>query len=108
LIQGSRKLRQCGYPVNSEFERVVIERIEREILCQGMSLPKLSYSLQAIMMAGKEIAQEAPFCSSYIVQRLKFSNSGRLQCSSAKLQKIASSIAPCRCGFELFMGLQSK
>jgi hypothetical protein len=74
LIQGSRKLRQCGYPVNSEFERVVIERIEREILCQGMSLPKLSYSLQAIMMAGKEIAQEAPFCSSYIVQRLKFSN----------------------------------
>jgi len=79
LIQGSRKLRQSlgnrgGRPVNSEFERVVIERIERELLCQGLSLSKLSHSLQAILVAAKEIAQEAPFCNSKIVQRLKFSN----------------------------------
>jgi hypothetical protein len=77
LIQGSRKLRQslgnCGRPVNSEFERVVIERIERQVLYQGLSLSKLSFSLQAIVDAGKQTAQEAPFCNSYIVQRLKFS-----------------------------------
>ena len=77
LIEGSRKLRQSlgnrgGRPVNSEFERVVIEKIER--LSQGLSLSKLSHSLQAIVVAGKETAQEAPFCNSKIVQRLKFSN----------------------------------
>ena len=78
LIEGSRKLRQSsgnrgGRHVNSEFERVVIERIERQVLCQGLSLPTVSHSLQAIVVAGKETAQEAPFCNSKVVQRLKFS-----------------------------------
>jgi hypothetical protein len=78
LIEGSRKLRQSsgnigGRPVNSEFERVVIERIERQVRYQGLSLPTVSHSLQAIVVAGKETAQEAPFCNSKVVQRLKFS-----------------------------------
>jgi hypothetical protein len=78
LIEGCRKLRQSfgnrrGKRVNSEFERAVIQRIDRRVLYEGLILSNVNDALQAVVASGKETAQEAPFCNSKIVLSLEFS-----------------------------------
>jgi hypothetical protein len=64
---------RCGRPVDSEFERAVVERVDCRVLYERQIFLKLSDSLQAVVVAGREIAQELPFCNSKIVQMLEFS-----------------------------------
>ena len=113
LIKGSRKLRQsfgkrCGRPVNYEFERAVITRIDRKVLHEGLILSKLSDSLQAVIDAGRETAQEAPFCNSKIVLRLDFSICWAVGVLRRQAAKDGKQHRTMPLGFELFMGLQSK
>jgi hypothetical protein len=78
LIEGCGKVRQsygnrCGRPVDPEFERAVIERVDRRVLYEGKIFSKLSDTLQAVVVAGRQTAQELPFCNSKAVLMLEFS-----------------------------------